>query len=431
LIGEANLQTALHNLVMLEAGSEIGDYAAMLLAGLGVDVIKLEPPDGSPSRTIGPFASGRVHPEQSAFFWRYNLNKRSVAIDLDHPAIGPVLGRMIDKADIVLLSGEFETIQRQLEFWREAADRNPRLILCTVTPFGLDGPHRALKTTDLTQMALGGVMAVCGYDPDKEGHYDTPPIAPAMWHSYHIAGEYTAISILAAINFRDVTGEGQLIDVSIHEAVSTCTEIAMPTYVYNGELVMRQTARHAMVGITQFRLSRSRDNVDMLASLSPFEREARAFAKLADQAGIEHVLHTPEYAQLEQDDRRAAYTYRNDLIEQVVGRLTAREVFERAQEVGLAWSPIRRPEDNLEDPHFKARGSFATIHHPEIDRDLRYPATVASDGEAPHMSYTRRAPRLGEHTSQVLEWVGCSANDIAALKKMGAAFEFQVEVETP
>jgi crotonobetainyl-CoA:carnitine CoA-transferase CaiB-like acyl-CoA transferase len=420
LSAQGNLRSALEDLVLLEIGDQSGDYAAMLLAGLGVDAIKLEPRTGSPSRAIGPFASESKAPEESVFFWRYNLNKKSVALDLDHAAARSLLDRLAAKADIVLLSGEFENVQHQLEFWREAAEHNPRLILCTITPFGLDGPYRALKSTDLTQMAMGGIMAVCGYDPDEQSHYDTPPIAPAMWHSYHIAGEYAAISILAAINFRDLTGEGQLIDVSIHEAVNTCTEIAMPTYIYNGELVMRQTARHAMVGITQFRLSRSRDDVYMLASLSPFEREARAFTDLADQVGIDHILRTPEYAQLEKDDRRAAYTYRNDLIEQVVASRPAQEIFELAQKVGLAWSPIRRPEDNLSDPHFNARGSFTTIHHPELGRDLRYPATVASDGQEPHMSYTRRAPRLGKHTSEVLEWIGCGPNEITALKNSGA-----------
>jgi len=416
---ESNLSGALRNLRLFEIGDQSGDYGAMLLAGLGLQVVKLEPRAGSPSRTIGPFASEGKNSEESLFFWRYNLNKNSVALDFDNASAQLLLERFATKADIVLLSGEFENVQHHLEFWRQAAERNPRLIVCTITPFGLDGPHRALKSTDLTQMAMGGIMAVCGYDPDEQGHYDTPPIAPAMWHSYHIAGEYAAISILAALNFRDLTGEGQFIDVSIHEAVNTCTEIAMPTYIYNGEVVMRQTARHAMVGITQFRLSRSRDDVYMLASLSPFEREARAFTELADQVGIDHILRTPEYAQLEKDDRRAAYTYRNDLIEQVVASRPAREIFELAQKVGLAWSPIRRPEDNLSDPHFNARGSFATIPHPELGRDLRYPATVASNGHSPHMQYTKRAPRLGEHTSEVLEWLGCRPDEIGALKTSG------------
>ncbi len=291
------------------------------------------------------------------------------------------------------------------------------MIICTITPFGLDGPYRELKTTDLTQMALGGIMAVCGYDPDGNGKYDTPPIAPAMWHSYHIGGEYAAIAMMAALNFRDVSAAGQLIDVSVHEAINTCTEIAIPTYIYNGQTVLRQTARHAMPAVTQMRLSTTADNVYMLASLSPFEREERAFIELLNQVGIEHVLGTPEYAELEKQDRRAALTYRNDLIEQVVASLPAGELFERAQSLGLAWSPIRRPEENLEDRHFAARGSFAEIHHPELGRSLRYPGTVAIDGQEPHMHYDRRAPRLGEHTESVLQWAGLNRDEIASIKR--------------
>jgi crotonobetainyl-CoA:carnitine CoA-transferase CaiB-like acyl-CoA transferase len=414
---KTSLDSSLSEIVLLEIGDELGDYTGLLLAGFGVDVIKLEPRDGSPSRRLGPFANH--NPEQSIFFWRYNLNKRSAALELDNPSARPLLAGMGAKADIVLLSGAIDTVERRLEFWRELGRQNPSLIVCTITPFGLSGPYRDLKATDLTQMAMGGIMAVCGYDPDSDLRYDTPPIAPAMWHAYHVAGEYAAISILAAVNFRDLSGEGQFIDVSVHEAVNTCTEIAIPTYVYNGEVVLRQTARHAFPHITQFRLSKSRDDVYMLASLSPFEREARAFAELADQVGMEHVLNTPEYKQLEKEDPHAAYTYRNDLIEQLVARLPAQEVFERAQALGLAWSPIRRPEDNLTDPHFNARLSFARIHHPELGRDLLYPGTVASDGEHPHMSYTRQAPRLGEHTAQVLEWSGCSPDEIETLRAGG------------
>jgi crotonobetainyl-CoA:carnitine CoA-transferase CaiB-like acyl-CoA transferase len=403
---ETNLRGALSDLTVLEIGDQSGDYTALLLAGLGADVIKIESPTGSPSRGIGPYASGQPDPEQSLFFWRYNLNKRSLALDLDSPAAAPVLDRLAAKADIVLLSGEFTAVDHHLARFREMAAANPRLIVCTLTPFGLTGPYRDLKMTDLTQMAMGGIMAVCGYDPDADGKWDTPPIAPAMWHSYHIAGEYASVAILAALNFRDLTGAGQFIDVSIHEAVNTCTEIAIPTYIYNGLVVKRQTARHAAIDVTLFRLSVSQDDVYTLAIVSPFEREEIAFKQLADQSGISHVLGTPEYAQLEKEDRRAALTYRNDLIEQVVASMPAEEVFHRAQPLGLAWSPIRRPEDNLTNEHFAARGSFTTISHPEIGRDLFYPQTVATDGHQPHMRFARRAPRLGEHTSEILTALG-------------------------
>jgi crotonobetainyl-CoA:carnitine CoA-transferase CaiB-like acyl-CoA transferase len=403
---DTNLHGALSDLTVLEIGDQSGDYAALLIGGLGADVIKIEPPSGAPSRRIGPYASDEGDAEKSLFFWRYNLGKRSLVLDLESSSSVPKLERLAAKADIVLLAGEFATVNRQLETFRQLAEANPRLIVCTITPFGLTGPYRELKMTDLTQMAMGGIMAVCGYDPMPDGPWDTPPIAPAMWHSYHIAGEYASVAILAALNFRDLTGAGQFIDVSIHEAVNTCTEIAMPTYIYNGLLVKRQTARHAAIGITQFRLSVSKDDIYMLASLSPFEREEIAFKELADQSGVEHVLGTPEYAELEKEDRRAALTYRNDLIEQVVASMTADEVFHRAQPLGLAWSPIRRPEDNLSNEHFAARGTFTKIDHPEIGRELLYPQTVATDGHEPHMRYERRAPRLGEHTDEILSSLG-------------------------
>ncbi len=412
-----NLGSSLANFTILEIGNQLGDYAALLLAGLGAEVIKLEPRDGAESRRIGPFATVSNDSEQSIFFWRYNLNKKSVTLDVDHADAQPVLAALAAKADIVLLSGEFETVERRLPLWRKIAEDNPRLIVCTITPFGLDGPYRALKATDLVQMALGGIMAVCGYDPADDGVYDTPPIAPAMWHSYHLGGEYAAIAMMAAINFRELSGEGQFIDVSVHEAVNTCTEVAIPTYVYSGQVVKRQTARHAAPSVTHVRLSQSADGVFMLAGLSPFEREMRALAELADQVGIGHVLGTPEFAQLEKEDRVAAAIYRNDLLEEVVGSRSADEIFKRAQSVGLAWSPIRRPEENLDDPHFAARGSFATINHPELGRDLRYPGTVASDGQSPHFSYTRRAPRLGEHTDEVLLRAGVSDTTLASLRK--------------
>src|SRR5579863_6614621 len=156
----------------------MGDYATLLLAGLGAEVIKLEPPTGSPSRSVGPFASGARDPEQSIFFWRYNLNKKSVILDFDNPAASGVLTRILTKTDILLMAGEFPTVRHRIEQCGQMAKVNPGLVnpglvQCAITPFGLDGPYRELKSTDLTQMALGGIMAVCGYDPGPDGRYDT------------------------------------------------------------------------------------------------------------------------------------------------------------------------------------------------------------------------------------------------------------------
>src|SRR5258708_1766056 len=96
-------------------GDQMGDYAALLLAGLGAEVIKLEPLTGSPSRSIGPFVSAARDPDESIFFWRYNLNKKSVSLDLDNPAAFGIVTRMLAKADIVLLAGEFPAVQYRLQ----------------------------------------------------------------------------------------------------------------------------------------------------------------------------------------------------------------------------------------------------------------------------------------------------------------------------
>jgi crotonobetainyl-CoA:carnitine CoA-transferase CaiB-like acyl-CoA transferase len=138
-----NLRASLGGLRTLEIGDQSGDYAALLLSGLGAEVIKIEPRGGASSRRIGPFADGNSDPEQSLFFWRYNLNKQSVTLEVDHLDAQPALCALAARADLVLLSGEYEVVARRLPLWRKLAQDNPRLIVCTITPFGLDGPWRA------------------------------------------------------------------------------------------------------------------------------------------------------------------------------------------------------------------------------------------------------------------------------------------------
>jgi crotonobetainyl-CoA:carnitine CoA-transferase CaiB-like acyl-CoA transferase len=385
---------------------------------MGAEVIKLEPPEGSPSRKFGPFASPQPDPERSLCFWRYNLGKRSATCNLDHSGASAVLEKLGQRADVIIDSGEAQTIDRRLALYDGLRASKPRVIICTITPFGLDGPDRDLKMSDLTQLALGGVMAVCGYDPPPDGAYDTPPIAPGMWQSHHLAGEYAALSITAALNFRDLGGEGQFIDLSIHEAINTCTEVAIPTYIYAGATVKRQTSRHASAVPTRPWLHRSADGGYVNATVTPFEREFRALVSLLDEAGIAHDLRE-NWTDQKKRSGSAGQAHINELIDKLLATLPAEEAFHRAQAKGIGWAYVRRPEDNLEDPHFKARGSFAPIHHPELGRELYYPASVATDGQNRVMAPKGRAPRLGEHTRDVLMEAGFSPSEIARLAADG------------
>src|SRR3954465_9728342 len=210
----------LRGLRVIEIADERAEYAGLLLAGLGAEVIKIEPPEGNATRRIGPFLADEPGLERSLFFWNYNRNKKSVVLDLQNAAGQEHLLRLIGGADI-LLDASCGALNEVLGMDRPALNaRFPALVTARMTPFGDDGPWKELKSSDLIHLALGGPMMNCGYDPDPNFEYDTPPIAPQMWHAYHIAGEQMATGIIAALIHRHRSGEGQDVSLAIHEAVS-------------------------------------------------------------------------------------------------------------------------------------------------------------------------------------------------------------------
>ncbi len=416
----AALSSALEGTVILESGDERGEFAGVLLASFGADVIKLEGRQGSPSRRLGPFVSAQSGPEHSLCFSRYNLGKKSVSLEVDHPAARRVLDSLVKRADVILDAGEAADVARRLAFYRELQASHPRLIICTITPFGLDGPYRDLKMTDLTHLAMGGVMASCGYDPQPDGVYDTPPIAPEMWQAYHIACEHAVIAIMAALNFRELTGEGDCIDLSIHEAVSTCTEVAMPTYIYNDAVVQRQTGRHAGLGRSLPWLRRTKDGRYVKGFMFWGKRDVRIITEMLNEVGVEHDLDSEDFRQLSESSSSKAQKHFSAMIDKLAAALTAEELYHRAQAKGLLWASVRYPEENIDDPHFQARGAFQSIPHPALGRDLFFPVSAATDGKHRVTAFQRGAPRLGEHTQEVLTQVGCSDADLSALAAASA-----------
>lgn len=416
----ALLASALEGTTVLECGDARSEFAGLLLASLGAKVIRLEGRRGSHSRQVGPFTTPEPHPDHSLCFSRYNLGKKSVTLEVDHPAARAAFEHLARGADVILDGGEAAPVAQRSEIYRALRAANPRLIVCTVTPFGLDGPDRDLKMTDLTHLALGGVMASCGYDPRPDGTYDTPPIAPAMWQAYHIACEYAVLAITAALNYRALTEEGDFIDLSIHEAVSTCTEVAIPTWIYAHALVHRQTGRHAAEGRSRPWLRRTRDGRYVKAFMFWSGRERRVIAEMMTEAGLEHDLDSDAYRALAEKSPSEAGKHLNAMIDRLCAALTAEEIFHRSQAKGLLWASVRYPEENLADPHFQARGTFQPIDHPELGRALHYPVSVATDGRDRVTAFAHGAPRLGEHTREVLLEAGVSSEAITELAAVGA-----------
>src|ERR1700704_7035248 len=236
----------LAGLRVIEVADERAEYAGLLLAGLGAEVVKIEPPEGNATRRIGPYLDDKPGLERSLYFWNYNRNKKSVVLDLREPADGEHLLRLLDGAD-VLLDASCGALNEALGLDRATLGaRFSSLVTARMTPFGDDGPWQDLKSSDLIHLALGGIMMNCGYDPDPNLQYDTPPIAPQIWHAYHIAGEPLATGVIAGLINRHRTGLGQDISVAIHEAVSKNPELDIMHWVMRRVPLWRVTNRHAL-----------------------------------------------------------------------------------------------------------------------------------------------------------------------------------------
>ena len=416
----------LAGLRVIEFADELAEYTGLLLAGLGAEVIKIEPPQGNATRGIGPFLDDIPDPEKSLFFWNYNRGKRSVVLD-----IGTVAGRdkvmqLLASAD-VLLDSTCGDVNAALGLDRAALNaRFPRLVTARITPFGDDGPWAGFRGSDLIHLALGGVMKNCGYDPDPNLNYDLPPIAPQMWHAYHICGEQMAVGIIAALIHRMHTQEGQDVSCAVHEAVAKNPELDVMSWVMQRTPLWRLTCRHATAkpnhspAISHTKDGRwyigwgvgARDQANLIpflekynaqADLQPPEPDANLKARNVpgSAAGNEKSAHILEVVQ------RFIRSFRYEDMP-----------WPEAQARGLLWAPLRKPHENALDEHWLIRQSFQDVEHPELGKSFRYP-TSKWLSSATSWQVGRRAPLLGEDTDAVLAAIPAAAPSVPARVRAG------------
>ena len=392
---------------VLEIGNELGEYCGKVLAGLGADVVRIEPPGGESTRTYGPFYRDEPNPNRSLYFWHYNVGKRSVTLDLDTVEGRADFARLAQSADVVIDSRPRGFLTERAVGYEHLSAVNEGLVYARITPFGDDGPWADFEASDLVHLALGGVMMNCGYDPEPSGFYDTPPIAPQMWHSYHIAGEMCAMAVLAALNYRLTSGKGQYISTSVHEAVSKNTETDMPDWVFLAQTHKRLTCRHSMVSATGPALSITKDGRYLLPYRSYVKTQMPTWTptvSLLKDFGMQEELEDPKYDTDYRFTREAA-DYITMLTDRLVSRFTfSRDLWSDGQRKGMPWAPVRRPEENVDDEHWKSRGTFVEVPHDELGRSFTHvgPKWVS---EQVTWAQLRRAPLVGEHTAEVLsEW---------------------------
>jgi len=394
---------------VLEIGDELGEYCGKVLAGLGADVVRVEPPGGEVTRGYGPFHKDEPHPDRSLYFWHYNLGKRSIVLDIDTAEGADRFRRLSAVADVLLDSRPDGDLAARGLDPHDLRDANPRLIHARITPFGESGPWAGYHASDLVHLALGGVMMNCGYDPDPHGIYETPPIAPQMWQAYQIAGEMAVMSIVAALVSRLTTGRGQTLSTSVHQAVSQNTETDLPDWVFLRQTHYRVTCRHSTTSARSPALAITKDGRYILPYRTYTKGQLDEWAATVDllkKYGLEGDL---EDARYDDPDVRETPEARERLAVQtdkLASRLMYdRDIWREAQDRGLPWTPIRKPEENTSDPHWMMRGSFFEVHHPELDETYLY---TGGKWVTEGMPWRRgpRPPLVGEHTDEVAaEWL--------------------------
>ena len=202
---------------VLDLTDESGFLCGRLLADLGADVIKVEPPGGDPARHIGPFYGDDPAPEKSLYWFAFNANKRGVTLDLESPAGHDQFAALVATADFVVESFAPGRMVA-LGFGYEAIRRiNPACILVSISPFGQTGPYRDYKAPDIVAWALGGHMSICG-----------PPEGPPYHVSHHsqshlLGASDAAVGAMIALQARQRSGRGQHVDVAIRDAVVDST----------------------------------------------------------------------------------------------------------------------------------------------------------------------------------------------------------------
>jgi crotonobetainyl-CoA:carnitine CoA-transferase CaiB-like acyl-CoA transferase len=381
-------------------------YAAKLMADLGADVIKVEPPrGGDPSRYRGPYPYGHEGDiEQSGLFLALNTNKRGVTIDLVHPEGRQLLDRLAERADVLMHNFEPRLAHSLGLDYERLSAVNGQLIVTQITTYGATGPKSDWLSHNLNAVAAGGWLYMSpGYLEDP----NLPPLKTFGQQGDFQGGVHGALAAMAALFARRWSRAGQLVDVSIQEAVAAALELGFVKYTYRGEI----SHRAGTLGPSApYGLLRCKDGLLHFLILEN-----------AHWQGLIEMMGAPEWTSWELfktgTDRSVNQDVLNMYIEEWLKDRTMQEVFETASRLRLPIAPVSRLRDMFEMEQLKAREYFTTVDHPAAGT-LTYPGAPYKLSTAA-WALTRPAPLLGQHNGEVFEQAGVDHDELVRLEKAG------------
>jgi len=386
---------------VLDLTNERGLIAGMILADAGADVVQIEPPGGSSARRLGPFDERATAPENSLFWRAYARNKRGMALDFETPAGKQRLLSLVERADFFLESFEAGYLESIGLGYEHLASVNPALVMASITPFGQTGPKAHWPASDLTVMAASHYQIASGDE-------DRAPLRIAVPQAFLHAGAEAAVACLVALQERKRSGRGQHIDVSAQQAASMCT-LASSLAVPWGDAPNTRVAGGMKLGA--YRLRFTYPAKDGYVSVSFFFGSAVGPATNRLMAWIEEAgmadeslagRDWAEYGALLLSGRASfgEFVRAQETVARFTATMTKKDLFEEARRRRVYLAPVSTAKDLLESEHLAAR-QFWVAAGPDATGPF-YPGPFAKFSESP-LRYQRRAPMLGEHTSEIVE----------------------------
>ena len=394
---------ALGHLKVLELCSLVaGPYCTKLLADLGAEVIKIEPPGtGDKARHLGPFLNDTLHPECSGLFLYLNTNKLGVTLNVKTSTGQKVLRELIQQADIFVQDNPPATMESLGLTYEELKQINPRLVMTSLTPFGQTGPYRNYKAYELNSYHAGGegyLLPIQSPDLSRE------PVKAGGHIGDYICGLSTALATLAAAYRMGVTGSGQHVDASKQDILMTMILLEMVMFPNMG-LVRNRLKRPILMPTPM----KCQDGYIQMSALT--DREWNDIVRLMG------------YPSWTEDKRFKTWLERhlysddiNPRIEEWTQQYKKDDLFRKLQAEAVSAVPVNTSEDVVKSPQMKARGFFAEIKHPKAGK-LKYPTAPYKFSNSPRKGW-RAAPLLGQHNELIYcERLGYSKEDLVKMRE--------------
>lgn len=399
---------------VLELGGEAGLLCGKVLADLGADVIKIEPPSGDPVRSQGPFYHDEADPEKSLFWFAYNANKKGITLDIETADGQEIFKKLAKTADVIVEAFPPGYLDKLRLGYTALAKLNPGVILVSITPFGQSGPYRNYKAPDIVAWALGGAMYPYG-EPDR-----APLRTSYHSQSYLNAGMEGAVGAMMALYHRGANGEGQWVNVSIQQSVNRVAwGVVHPWMMVQAILRRGQSSSGEALHHTQ--VWPCKDGF-IKWSLSLGARTAAAQKPLL--AWMEKEGMVNDFLREFDWEKTEASNVTQDVLEHLeepVAKFflthTRAELYQWALKQGINMYPVNTTKDIMEDVQLASRDFWVKLEHPELDTAITYPGGFAQPSEAP-LSLRQRAPLIGEHNEEIYQKdLGLSKNELAILKQ--------------